>query len=246
MPKVAARVNQRSEPEMFGQCRTATLVAEGKIGSTTDAEGWHKLCKGVTVDGRGVVHRCICPHHEGERRCVDCGELDAELDVDNPEPAMQVRCADREACAERFKARLAANPAMQRYRELDRRVAEIKAAEAPAKQEEQRGRREKTITPGRCHHCGEQTRGGNFAAGHDMKLKGILLRAARDGDERALAEFMERGWFKDAKTHKVPQELVDAAEALGTNSSTWLTQRVEQRLAMVDAGVDPEEAVRTQ
>lgn len=43
--------------------------------------------------------------------------------------------------------------------------------------------------------CEELTR-NMFLPGHDMKLKGNLLRAAADGDAKAQAELTKRGWAK--------------------------------------------------
>lgn len=43
--------------------------------------------------------------------------------------------------------------------------------------------------------CGETTRGGSrFRPGHDMRLKSVLRKAAKDGDAKACRELKSRGW----------------------------------------------------
>ena len=46
--------------------------------------------------------------------------------------------------------------------------------------------------------CGQMTRGGRFAIGHDMRAKSRLLTAFDAGDEAAGAELVERGWRSEA------------------------------------------------
>lgn len=239
MPKIQAATRTVDEnghrTELFGHCRTADLVENGTVQSTTDADGWHALCKGATILPNGSILRCSCPHHVGEHRCIDCGEIDVELQP------MGVRCEDREACAARILAKREADPRHRKWLEIAR-----KAAEATAENERIRPARSDGRTGQRCHHCGEPTKGGSFVMGHDMKMKGMLLRAARAGDERALAEFMARGWFKDARTHKIPDAVLAAADQVQWNSGPWLNARIEDRLAMIDAGREPEQALEEQ
>ena len=46
--------------------------------------------------------------------------------------------------------------------------------------------------------CGDPTRGGEFAMGHDARHKGNLLKAARNGDAEARAALVGQGWATDA------------------------------------------------
>ena len=39
--------------------------------------------------------------------------------------------------------------------------------------------------------CGGQPRGGEFLPGHDAKLRGKFLDRIDDGDEKAIAEFLD-------------------------------------------------------
>lgn len=41
--------------------------------------------------------------------------------------------------------------------------------------------------------CNGVTRGGEFKPGHDAKLRGRFIRRIKDGDEKAIGEFLN-GW----------------------------------------------------
>jgi hypothetical protein len=206
--------------DLTGTCKTARLVAEGVITSTTDAEGWHQLCPVATIDGKGRVHRCQCTCHEVHLVCLRCAEVQQPDDL-NPHT---LRCLDEDACTERFKARLAANPKAQKWAKIREAAAEKEAEKAAANP------RERRVKTGRCHHCGEPTKGGAFLAGHDMKLKGELIRASQAGDVQACAELMARGWHRsqhsDAATEIEAQKIVDA-----TPTHVYLEARNEARWA---------------
>lgn len=44
--------------------------------------------------------------------------------------------------------------------------------------------------------CGEITKGGEFAMGHDARHKSALIREAKAGNQDAVAELERRGWTK--------------------------------------------------
>lgn len=44
--------------------------------------------------------------------------------------------------------------------------------------------------------CGGKTGGGKFLPGHDAKLKGRLIREAREGNKKAIASLKDLGWAK--------------------------------------------------
>lgn len=96
---------------------------------------------------------------------------------------------------------------------------------------EKRARAKRPIE-GRCQHCGEPTKGGLFAAGHDAKLKGELIRAGLEGDHEAVAEMMARGpaWFK--KPERFDPNVVRRADEIiqSTPTHEFLARRVAQRL----------------
>jgi hypothetical protein len=249
---------QAPKQEVFMSCRTARGIAAGVARSTVPPEEWHAMCHGAyikqekvkgskTGETREVIRRCACECHIDEHKCIDCKRTDTEL------KPFGVQCLDPAECAAYKQAKLEADPRYIKMMEAAREVSAIRAAnrEREAVTVDDDGepivrepRTPKVTNELGCHHCGETTKGGLFVAGHDMKLKGLLLRAARAGDANALAEFMERGWYKGKpEAHKLTPELVAAAEALDTNSSTWLAARVAERLARIEAGATPEEAV---
>lgn len=87
---------------------------------------------------------------------------------------------------------------------------------------------------GKCEHCGAPT-GGRFAVGHDAKLKGELLKAARDGDAEAAAEMVYRTWWDWTKAERelpTEQDLDQARGILDADDEAiakWITRRVTRR-----------------
>lgn len=248
MPKIKttqAPVDESGKPskkrsgmvDRFQYCHNAELVLAGVLNSTVSPDVFHDKCPGAVAAPDGV-YLCSCECHAGKRHCLTCGVESTELNEFG-------HCIDDAGCADRLHHSLLEDPRWQAIQAAKEAAAAARAEEAPERAEKARQRRESTKAPRRCAHCGEATKGGLFVMGHDMKLKGALLRAARDGDVDAMAEFILRGWGKGAKIHKVNETLYAMAEAVG-NSGPWLTARTERRLELVDAGMDPEEAVRTQ
>lgn len=80
--------------------------------------------------------------------------------------------------------------------------------------------------PGRCHHCGQPTKGGRFIPGHDAKLKGELIR---EGGNEAAAERAIRGWV--GRGGKYPSEV----QALINEGDAFLQRRIQERWERADA-----------
>jgi len=198
---------------------------------TQSSEEWHAACSGIVVsprsNGRDRVNRCECDcGHPGGYRCAKCGQTlqlgrvgAAELGTIDPATGY---CADAAVCGELSKQRADASALRRTLRECVEAGAEIRANDkrrkmpkdtaeggtqegadqaAPADKPARVKRTPKAKT-GACHHCGEQTKGGLFVAGHDAKLKGDLQRLAVNtdlGDQArvdAIAEQLARGWHK--------------------------------------------------
>jgi hypothetical protein len=229
---------------LFGGCRTAQLVADGKVGSSHDAEWWHADCQGANIAG-GRVHLCNCHCHTDHPRCFKCG--------DDSGPFLEDRsCVDTEGCLERYRDALATNPRTAKWEAIHAAAAEAKAeADAEEKRAVAAGERQPrraAKAPKPCAHCGEPTKGGTFVMGHDAKLKGILMRAGGDGDVESIVELALRGWLptagKGTDRYSAP-DLARADERVHeTTTEAFLAARVAERLALVADGVDPEAAVR--
>jgi hypothetical protein len=73
-------------------------------------------------------------------------------------------------------------------------------------------------TTGSCECCGEPTKGGRFAPGHDAKLASILRAKVKGGGDEAAGAYDElkrRGWLKKLPVGLIkPEDLTElSAEA---------------------------------
>lgn len=186
----------------------------------------------VRLDTTTVACSCAC--HAGQApQCIRC----RYRNIDRPgEVALDTRrCLDVEACLDRCNRRQANNPthvllvqvirdaevtrAAERARTRPRRgtMTEAQAQAETATETAPRAPRTPRVKEGTCGHCGAQTKGGKFVAGHDAKLKGELQKIAEDTDKRkpervaAGAEIAARGW--DARKG-LPDDIAADATAL--------------------------------
>lgn len=106
-------------------------------------------------------------------------------------------CFDREACTDRIQTRLVSNPLYQELIEI-RSTAMAKVANENA----EKAAKKAVAAPkvGKCLHCGEATKGGNFLPGHDAAYVSALVK-----DSLA----------KPANETKNRQKAVDASAPLG-------------------------------
>lgn len=188
---------------LFGRCR--------------DEDANHAACRGAIRQGRPpVVITCSCPNHEGEPpKCIDCGGVGVVDSVTRT-------CTDVEGCLEAVRAKQRDNPLHQMLQEAVVAGQATRAAKkAPAGSSTPRPPRANGSAPrskeGRCQHCGDPTKGGLFAPGHDAKLKGQLAKVVEDvqGTRKAdrvvaAAEMIARGWVKKA----LPDDLLADATAM--------------------------------
>jgi hypothetical protein len=98
----------------------------------------------------------------------------------------------------------------------------------PPSQRAPRTRIARATGPGRCEHCGGETKGGRFIPGHDAKLKGDLVREAT---EEATAERIARGWTIAAKAM---QDFSRPAQLrigkLVEEGDAFITRRIAERI----------------
>lgn len=234
---------------LSGFCSAANLIEKGILPSREgDPGALRAKCPGVFITNRAVpvlnpkpgqpgtkLERgplyCCDPSHEGQdlNVCKTCGAIGEMLDP------TEFTCIETEECTARVRERLEGNPTYQLIQEIRSDIAE-RAEEAPTRDRERKH--------GRCEHCGEATSGGLFQPGHDAKLKGILIRAAEAGDQEALAELIYRGkWLSDKVRRVVGGARVALAEEIA--KKTWFDARLQERMARLDSGFDPEDAVTT-
>lgn len=228
-------------PTLWGSCLDAKLIKRSKRPTNGTLEQVHHRCKGHTVSPRGDYGPCGCACHQNGNppRCLNCGAADTELSI-NPGP-WAGRCIDVEGCNERLQIKLANDPNWQKWKETERIAAERNAANRQAQAENsERAERPTRPTSGRCEHCGAPTKGGKFVAGHDAKLKGLLMREANgtpdDGwtnhPADAALELILRGWptksCADEGLMRQAQARYDSTT--GVELAAWLSQRVQARI----------------
>jgi hypothetical protein len=225
-------------------CDTARKIEADVIGSSVDAAGWRDLCPIVVIDGKGTVHRCSDEHHTNHTACTWCGQ-DGKTELD----PVYLRCVDTNACKVTRAERVAETKRARKILEWDALTA-VEKAKRPDPVDEDGAPKPKRVkgearpTSGRCHHCGEPTKGGRFVIGHDAKLKGLLKRAALDGIAMAVTEMIARGWLKR------PGDYDPAVVAEGrTIAEAHPEHRIIEtctmtRLRRIEEGMDPMHAVR--
>lgn len=203
----------------------------------------HSHCKGSGTNGIYDTHLwfCDCQCHVDQPTCRDCGSRGVEITLEGT-------CIDTEGCQIAQGVRRANHPAHHQIQQIldeakqreaetaDRRRAERQEARArEVATAEREGRpvpavrptrtRREAPTPQRCHcGCAGMTKGGRFVAGHDARLKGVLVRAARQTKPdtgkaatkaeaiKAMAELIARDWPRkhvDAKITEQAESMVD-------------------------------------
>lgn len=236
-------------PNLSAQCANASN--SGGTSADQQQSGWHAQCRyAVWSPGtpatkspkgpRGLWVTCDCDCHTGNPKCAECQRA-TDLREDQP------TCVDVEDCAAYQAARTAQNPLTPVLREVRAAAAAEKSRKTAERAERRpatdpdgapvtrRERAPRTVRParptsGRCIHCGAPTKGGLFVAGHDAKLKGILLGAAKSGDVEALAEIVYRGWLKDSRVFD-PKVLTKAkALAAHDQADALVGRRVAERM----------------
>lgn len=205
---------------MSGFCTDALRLEPmaGVVELNRTPEEIHATCLGATTNAGGKTSLCVCPCHDHRPKCHDCKQRYAEVGVGYD--AERRRCVDRAACATRIadahrefcktdptmiqvRAIQAETSASREARKAAERAAETGEASDPRAEAARptKGRKKAAGTPQRCQcGCGATTKGGRFAMGHDMKLKGRLFEVARNAGSPALerleatAELIARGW----------------------------------------------------
>lgn len=193
---------------LSGGCVTASLTSD-----PDRRRRKHATCKGCG---------CDCHASWNTPRCTQC------LEVLQPEEvvARARRCQlDTTACEERVQT-LVAERAPE-YTQLARIEQESRPKPEPAKNH-------RLMRIGRCVHCGEPTKGGQFLPGHDTRLKGILKEQAGEGSTLAWIELALRDWVRLLpKTWTVPtdaQELIDRYQQDENARAVFLRQQFERRV----------------
>jgi hypothetical protein len=99
----------------------------------------------------------------------------------------------------------------------------------------------KTRTKGKCVHCGAPT-GGQFAPGHDAKLKKELNTAAQGGDGAAYAEILIRNWGHIVTTPKDGVKTAALEILTRINSEARVNEWMSDRNRMRQHRFTPESA----
>lgn len=230
---------------------------------TPTDDAMHLHCKGSGSNGAGSTWFCQCDCHVEHPTCRDCGSRDVEVTLEGT-------CVDVDGCQTTQTIRRAENPVHRQLlailadaeaREAEaalRRKAEREAARArEAAQAEREGRPvppaarpartpKAAPTPQRCHcGCAGMTKGGKFVAGHDARLKGMLVRAARQTKPesgsaatkaqaiRAMAELIARDWPRKGVDAKITQQADALVDQYGPD--TLIDTAVAQRYAGQEA-----------
>ena len=196
--KAKPYVPTTTRTRLFSDCQIATNMEAGLVGSKTrpDPADWRRACVIAAVSRFGDVRICSDEFHDEYPMCRVC-----RLEVDDIDDlTADYRCVNEVACIDRKEAARLADPKVQMWAEIQEAAAITKAEENGQRAERQERTpkvRPDLILDCRCEHCGEPTKGGKFVAGHDAKLKGLLLAAAKELDVDAYAEMVARSWVKD-------------------------------------------------
>jgi len=89
--------------------------------------------------------------------------------------------------------------------------------------------------------CGQMTKGGEWAMGHDMKLKSRLLIAFDAGDEAAGVELVERGWRSEADL--AARKLSGPAARKAASAQERRAAKIAKLLDRIAALVDERDAL---
>jgi len=146
--------------------------------------GAHSKCPVGILNGDGItVVVCACPCAYGYR-CLDCGERGYDT-VISPETWT---CLDAEACAIRRETkRREALGALGEFLDAreDRETPRVR---------EKAPRRPRAGTSGQCLHCGEPTKGGLFAPGHDSQFLSFAAKLIQDPESARTLEETLAAW----------------------------------------------------
>jgi hypothetical protein len=199
----------------------------------------HTHCKGSGENGDAAhFWFCQCDCHVEQPTCRNCGARNVEVTLEGT-------CVDVDGCLTTQGVRRASNPIHQQLRDIidaaEERQAEAAAARKAARVAQHAAEVAKAKaegrpapvarvripkappTPQRCHcGCAGMTKGGKFVAGHDARLKGMLVRAARQTKPdtgkpatkaqaiNAMAELISRDWPRKG----VDAEITRQADAM--------------------------------
>lgn len=199
---------------LSGAC-VAAQIAE----TPERTRSFHVRCKGCA---------CECHNDWNLPRCTECLEVLPPLDI----AASTSRCSDRPACGLRVEKLLIERA--PDYVRASRQRVRVRA------QKRQKTVRSK-IKEGQCHHCGMPTKGGQFAPGHDSKLKGDLVREVDEGNQEgrkaAAVEMVLRNWASAKRMSDWPSDWLELIEQYRVDESAravFLQQRNEQRWLAVN------------
>lgn len=201
----------------------------------------HLHCKGSGTNGLHEDHLWFCPCecHVDHPTCRDCGQRDVEITLTGT-------CVDVDGCVTSRAVRTEKNPIHQQLRQIIEEAERRESERAAARSAQRAAQREREAAqakaegrpvpaarpvrtpkvppePQRCHcGCAGMTKGGRFVAGHDARLKGMLVRAARQTPPdsgkpatkkqaiHAMAELIARDWPRKG----VDTEIARQAEAM--------------------------------
>jgi hypothetical protein len=181
-------------------------VHRGRINRCGHCRSGHcKSCRGAirvpkTAGAPSGLVVCYCPNCDPQVRCLDCGNQFAD-DV-NPE---KWKCRDGRTCRGRKQQQLQNSRlwrliqecktagALARRNDRDRRET-VRLQVGVEPEDRIAGNRAPRPTKGSCECCGDPTKGGKFAPGHDARHKSKLKKASGAGDKDAYKELVERGW----------------------------------------------------
>lgn len=199
--------------KLLPSCVIAGQIERQEIGSKTrpNPDDWRAACPGAARSRLGDIRLCSDEYHDEHPKCRLC-----QITVDDIDDlTTDLCCVNEIACLDRRAAASEANPRMQMFKECQQEAAIERARVNALRDPDARTRPARVgrsansnlprkvapkpdmILDCRCEHCGEPTKGGKFVAGHDAKLKGELLTAAKELDAEALAEIITRSWLKE-------------------------------------------------
>lgn len=219
-------------------------VAETSV--TSDGRAYHVHCPGAMANGAGSRAYCTCDCHNDVPRCADCRQPDVDLTLEGT-------CIDIDGCIAHQHTVQDANPSMVMINEIrmdlivtrameaaEKKLAKEQAHEAEVARAKAEGRvaplppsarrreAKPPAQPQQCQcGCAGMTKGGRFVAGHDAKLKGRLVKAARQTPPdsgrpatkaeaiKAMAELIARDWPRKNVDTKITEQADALVESNG-------------------------------
>lgn len=202
-----------------GFCNDENELRDSGLPIAVKLDDLHARCRGGVTNEAGKFSPCVCPGHDSEFKCHQCGHLFGPNHEGDFDEGLR-RCVGRDECAARIASASAEyrknSPLHQQidaiHAEQDaRREAEREAGKEALREAGRRSagrghtvetqaegvaavaravRERPQKTPQLCHEgCGGMTKGGRFMMGHDMKLKGQLFAIARSVDPAVDGKF---------------------------------------------------------